>query len=97
MEDLSNSTVLFEDELEPEHRRMMGMEISQDMEDKIVQIVVNGWSNGELGIAAAKSSLEQHFIEEFENILTDVREFSYERLVEAGEGNFDKFNTESLL
>lgn len=67
------------------------------MEQRIVQIVMSGWSNGELGIAAAKSSLEQHFIEEFENILTDIREFSYERLVEAGEGSVDKFNTESLL
>lgn len=43
------------------------------MEDKIVQIVVNGWSNGELGIAAAKSSLEEHFIEEFETLLNDIR------------------------
>lgn len=50
-----------------------------------------------MGVAASKSALDQHFIQEFENLLSGIREFSYERLVEAGEGNFDRFNMESLL
>ena len=97
VEDLGNSTMLFDDELEFDHRRLPGVEIVPEMEDKIVNILLNGWGNGELGVGPAKSALDEHFIQEFENILSDIREFSYDRLVEAGEGSFDKYNLESLL